>query len=195
MFKKLRFTVLFKPIHTLFLTNAGHPTKGIVLLDSLRLAIYFESLSYFYIVDCESIRNYESHELEEAPVYQIPVAPIYTVCRSIDTLLYNHDGEHIILFEYGETQAFVYSQSNLKEPKYSIILPAGDRINYAAPGGDNGLIALSGDHTVSMYRLGASEIFLKHFVTRGRAIGMVWATPTSLLVATEQVLYTITLNA
>lgn len=109
--------------------------------------------------------------------------------------MYAHDGEHIVLFEHGENQALVYSLINLKELKYSIVLPGGDRINHAAPGGDSGLLALSGDHTISIYQLGASEIFLKHYVTRGKAIGIAWSTPTSLLVATEQALYTITLRA
>lgn len=195
MLGEIRFTVLFRPVRTLFLMDVGYPTKGIVLLESMRLAIHFESLPYFYIIDCKSLQNHKDWDSNDTSACHVSITPIYTACRSISTLLYACDGEHIILFEHGETQALVYSLNNLKELKYSIVLPGGDRINHAAPGGDSGLIALSGDYTISIYRLGASEIFLKHYVTRGRAIGIVWSTPTSLLVATEQALYTIALHA
>lgn len=194
-FREIRFTVLFRPVHTLFLMDAGYPAKGIVLLNSMRLAIHFESLSYFYMIDCESLQGHKSRDSNDTSTCCISATPIYTACRSITTLLYAHDGEHIVLFEHGENQALIYSLTNLKELKYSIVLPGGDRINHAAPGGDSGLLALSGDHTISIYQLGASEIFLKHYVTRGRAIGIAWSTPTSLLAATEQALYTITLRA
>lgn len=194
LFEDINFTVLFKPIHTVFLMNAGSPTKGIVLLDSMRLAMYFESLSYFYIIDIKSLRDYKKHDYDDSQPRYTPTIPVYTACRSISTFLYNRDGEHIILLEQGETHALIYSLNNLKEPKYSITLPGGDRINHAAPGGDSGLIALSGDHTVAIYRLGASEIYLKHYVTRGRAIGIAWSTPTSLLFVTEQALYTISIE-
>lgn len=203
-FRDVNFTILFKPIHTLFLTNAGTPTKGIVPLDSMCFSIYFESLSYFYIADFEFLydqskrdrtrNNDNDNDNNDNCTSVVPVTPVYTACRSISTLLYNRDGEHILLFEQGETQALIYSLTNLKEPKYSIVLPGGDRINHAATGGGNGLIAFSGDHVIGIYQLGAAEIYLKHYVTRGRAIGIAWSTPTNLLVTTEQALYTISIS-